>query len=260
MAQIVGVMDTPHGYPPPPRLALVGDRSNEVQAHTRIPAILQALNSGPDDPLEVYWLDTTSISEPSDLYGFDGIWTLPGSPYRHTAGVLAAIEAARTTAVPLLGTCGGFQHLLLEFARNVCGLRGVAHAEESPDAPELLIVPLACSLLGEEAPIVVRPGTLAAAAMGEGPSVERFFCRFGLNASYRAALEVGGLDFSAQDQWGDPRVVELPGHPFFVASLFQPELSSSSTWVHPLIAAFARAARGHAAATAVAVDQAGAAL
>ena len=184
---------------------------------------------------------------------------LPGSPYRHAAGVLAAIEAARTTATPLLGTCGGFQHLLLEFARNVCGLDKVAHAEEEPDAPERLIVPLACSLLGEEDAIVVRPGTMAAAAMGEGPSVERFFCRFGLNASYRTALEEGGLDFSGQDRSGDPRLVELPGHPFFVASLFQPELSSSSTWVHPLIAAFARAARAHAAAAAVAAGTARAA-
>lgn len=242
-------MDIATVIPRPPRLALVGDRSNQVQAHTRLPAIVDALNRGPDDPIEVYWLGSASIDGPVDLAGFDGIWALPGSPYEHPAGMLAAIEAARTTGTPFLGTCGGFQYLLLEFARHICGLAQVAHGEEQPDAAEKLIVPLACSLLGEEAEIVVQPGTLAARAMGEGTTTERFFCRFGLNGAFRAALEAGGLVFSAHDALGDPRVVELPGHPFYVGSLFQPELSSGQGWVHPLISSFAQAARRHATST-----------
>jgi len=59
----------------------------------------------------------------------------------------------------------------------------------------------------------------------------------------------GGLVMSGRDELGDARIAELPDHPFFVGSLFQPELSSDTTWVHPLIAAFAAAVRAHAAAT-----------
>ena len=207
--------------------------------------------AGPAGPaIEVYWLRSTTIGGPGDVAGFDGVWVIPGSPYQNTDGALAAIRAARTGRIPLLGTCGGFQHMLLEFARNVCGLTAVDNAEQNPDAAEPLIVPLECSLLGEESGVVIAPDTIAAGAMGPGPTTERYFCRYGLNADYLDILQRHGLVFSGRDASGEVRVAELPDHPFFVASLFQPELSSDSTWVHPLITAFADAVRSHAAALA----------
>ncbi|HTV10633.1 MAG TPA: hypothetical protein VME20_02120 [Acidimicrobiales bacterium] len=233
----------------PPRVALVGDRSPEVQAHDRIPAIIDFVNAGARDPIEIYWLGSASITSPEDVAGFDGVWVIPGSPYQSMEGALYAIEAARTSQTPLFGTCGGFQHILVEFARNVCGLGNVAHAEVDPSATEQLIVPLHCSLLGEEAAIVVEPGTKAAEIMGAGAGTERFFCRYGLNSQYAQALRSAGLVFSACDELGDPRVVELPGHPFYLGSLFQPELSSGPDWAHPLIVAFATAVREHATRT-----------
>src|SRR5690242_18654893 len=132
----------------PPRLALVGDRSAAVRAHARIPGILRGLAGADREPLEAYWLRSKQIDESTSFAGFDGVWVLPGSPYASMDGVLAAIRAARTGGIPLLGTCGGFQHLLLEFARDVCGLADVEHAESSPEAERHLLVPLACSLLG----------------------------------------------------------------------------------------------------------------
>jgi CTP synthase (UTP-ammonia lyase) len=224
---------------PPARIALVGDRSSSVPAHDRIPALMR-------QPIELYWMHSTTLSHPDDVAGFDGIWVIPGCPYENRDGVLAAVEAARTNRIPMLGTCGGFQHLLLEFARNVCGLTTVEHGEQFAEAPELLIVPLECSLFGEEATVTIEPGTRAAAAMGAGPTTERFFCRYGLNRDYVATLEAHGLVISGRDGFGDARVAELPDHPFFLGSLFQPELSSDATWVHPLIAAFADAVCEHA--------------
>jgi CTP synthase (UTP-ammonia lyase) len=230
---------------PPPRLALVGDRSPTVEAHNRIPALLRALGAPGDDAIEAYWLASPSIRAAEDLAGFDGVWVVPGSPYANIEGVLAAVAAARTGHIPFLGTCGGFQHLLLEFARNVCGLAGVDHAEIHPEAPDLLVVPLECKLFGEEAEVVIAEGT-AAAAMGAGPTTERFLCRYGLNPDYERCLVSHGLVVSGRDAGGDARVAELPGHPFFVGTLFQPELSSDPTWVHPLILAFAAAVRRRA--------------
>lgn len=246
-----GLAGTPHDPSmhtnpcPPPRLALVGDRSPAVKAHSRITALVGALGPAGHEPIEAYWLHSTAIERPEDLAGFDGVWVVPGCPYANPTGVLCAIEHARRTGTPLLGTCGGFQHLLLEFARNVCEIPGASSAEEHPDADELLIVPLECSLLGEEDTVSVAPGTVAAAAMGAGPSAERYFCRYGLNPDYLPTLTRRGLVVSATDRNGGPRMVELPGHPFFVGALFQPELSSDPTWVHPLIAAFGVAVLAH---------------
>ena len=225
----------------PARIALVGDRSEHVLAHGRIPGALRHGAPGPD-AVDPYWIASSDVSGPEDLAGFDGIWLVPGSPYESRDGALAAVTAARTTGVPFLGTCGGFQHALLEVARNLGGLV-VDHAEQPLDeGAEWLIVALSCSLVGAEASVVVRPGTFAAELLGAGPRVERFFCSYGLDDRFRATLEAAGLVFSADDEEGNARMVELPGHPFFVASLFQPELSSDETWVHPLIRAFAVAA------------------
>jgi CTP synthase (UTP-ammonia lyase) len=94
--------------------------------------------------------------------------------------------------------------------------------------------------------VLIEPGTRAAAVMGPGPTTERYFCRYGLNPDYLDILQRNGLVFSGRDEHGDVRVAEIPGHPFCIASLFQPELSSDRTWVHPLIAAFTAAVRAHA--------------
>lgn len=187
------------------------------------------------------------------MAGFDGIWIIPGSPYEHSDGVLAAITAARIGDIPLLGPCGGFQRLLLEFARNVCGLGRVDHAEIHPEAEDLLLVPLTCSLFGEEETVDIIEGTLAARIMVAGSSPERYFCRFGLNAAYEEALTDAGLVVSGRDEGGEVRVVELPGHSFFLGTLFQPELSSDPTWLHPLIGAFADAVRERAVSVCSAV-------
>jgi CTP synthase (UTP-ammonia lyase) len=232
----------------PARIALVGDRSDSVQAHAKIPDLIDALNLAGDTAIECYWVRSCTVEGPDDLAGFDGVWVVPGSPYACRDGVFAAIHAARTRGVPFLGTCGGFQHMLLEYARSVCGLPEAEHAEQHPEAARQLIVPLDCSLLGEEAEVMIAPGTVAAEAMGPGVSTERFFCRYGLSRDFVANLVDGGLVMSGHDDRGDVRVAELPGHPFFVGSLFQPELSSDRSWVHPLITAFASAVRRRALA------------
>src|SRR4051794_14640304 len=112
------------------RLALVGDRSPLVQAHARLPEILDAVDADGGTALDPYWIETADVAD-TDLRGFDGVWLLPGSPYVSVDGALAAVRFARDADVPFLGTCGGFQHMVLEFAWNVCGL-SADHAENVP--------------------------------------------------------------------------------------------------------------------------------
>jgi CTP synthase (UTP-ammonia lyase) len=225
----------------PPRIALVGDHSTAIKAHTRIPSILRStqLACGPVEP---YWIGSETVETADDLAGFDGIWLTPGSPYASMEGALTAAQTAREHGIPFLGTCGGFQHMLLEVARHVCGLTEACHAEIEPDADVLLIAPLECSLTDAEDTVTIAAGSKVAAAMGSGPTTERFFCRYGLNPAFRDVLVAAGVRFTGHDVNGDPRVVELADHPWMVGALFQPELSSDATWVHPLVLAFLAAA------------------
>jgi CTP synthase (UTP-ammonia lyase) len=235
-----------------PRVALVGDRSANVMAHARIPGLIDALLSRESIALDPYWIATPDAAGCA-LDGFDAIWVAPGSPYESGEGAIAAVRTARERGIPFLGTCGGFQYALLEFARDVCGLAKVEHAESTPDAAEHLIVPLECSLKGHEEAVMVVPGTLAAAVSGPGRRTERYHCSFGLNPAYLDTLAGHGLRFSGFDDSGQVRIAELPGHPFFIGTLFQPELQGDGRQPHPIIRALAEAAVRHASAQVPAV-------
>jgi CTP synthase (UTP-ammonia lyase) len=234
---------------PMARIALVGDRSANVRAHARIPALIDALLRRDGIALDAYWIATADVAA-CDLGRFDAIWLVPGSPYDSADGAIAAVRTARERGLPFLGTCGGFQYALLEFARNVCELPAVENAEVTPEADAHLIVLLECSLKGHEEAVMIVPGTRAAKISGPGRRTERYHCDYGLNSAYLERLSQGGLRFSGFDDGGQVRIAELPGHPFFVATLFQPELHGDGSQPHPVIVALAEAATEHAAATA----------
>jgi CTP synthase (UTP-ammonia lyase) len=238
------------------RIALVGDRSANVRAHARIPTVIEALLQRDGIALDAYWIATPDVAA-CDLGRFDAIWLVPGSPYESADGAIAAVRTARERRIPFLGTCGGFQYALLEFARNVCGLSAVENAEVAPEADEHLIVQLECSLKGHEESVMIVPGTRAAEISGPGRRTERYHCDYGLNAAYLERLSEAGLRFSGFDDSGQVRIAELPGHPFFVGTLFQPELHGDGTQPHPIIVAMAAAASKRPAATAESAALAG---
>ncbi|MEV8591047.1 hypothetical protein AB0424_29315 [Streptomyces sp. NPDC051180] len=232
-----------------PRIALVGDRSPHVRSHVRVPVLLDALAERDGLALDAYWIPTPDAAADGAVTGFDAVWVLPGSPYASEAGALAAIRSAREDGVPFLGTCGGFQHTLLEYARNVCGLERAAHAENDPaaDPGDLLVAPLACSLVGHEGVVRVSPGSLAERALGAERTSERYHCAYGPGTRHLDTLSAHGLRFTGADEEGGVRIAELPSHPFFLATLFQPELAGDGTRPHPLVRALAVAATEHAA-------------
>ncbi len=138
----------------------------------------------------------------------------PGSPYRSLDGALAAIEYTRLTGLPLIGTCGGFQHIALEFARNVLGLTDAEHAESSPNASRLFITPLSCSLVGKAMSIRVAPDSIAGRCYAQAEVTENYYCNFGLNPNYEEDLESAGLRITGRDSDGEARILELPSHRF----------------------------------------------
>src|SRR5689334_15979695 len=136
------------------------------------------------------------------------------------AGALRAIRHARENGVPFLGTCGGFQHAVIEYAQAVLGWRDATHAETTPDAGRNVISALTCGLLDGEGLIRFVPASKLATAYGAPETTAEYLCRYGVNPDFRRALVRGPLREAATDADGDIRAVELDGHPFFVATLF----------------------------------------
>lgn len=227
------------------RVALVGDFNPSVVAHQAIPKALELAGAQHGVKVEPVWVHTSSISgADAPFAGFDGIWCVPASPYANMSGALTAIRYARERGCPFLGTCGGFQHALIEYARNVCGMPEAEHAETDPATPLPLISPLACSLVERSEEIVLAEGGILRRAYGLPRITEGYHCSYGLNRDYESRLFRDGLQASAHGVNGEVRGVELAGHPFYVGALFQPERRALRGESSPLVAAFIAAMAG----------------
>lgn len=224
-------------------IALVGDYDPSVPAHQAIPLALQMSAAHYDKAIRPVWVGTSEIrSVASDLRSFDAIWCVPASPYRNTAGALDAIRHARKQQIPFLGTCGGFQHALLEFAQNELGIANPTHAELEPNAPDPLIGPLSCSLDGEGTELVLHKGSCLHRCYGTSRIVEQYRCSYGPTHKYEKVLFSGRFQPTAHDEEGQVRAAELGGHPFFIGTLFQPERRALTGQLPPLVLEFVHAA------------------
>jgi CTP synthase (UTP-ammonia lyase) len=212
-------------------------------AHRAIPRALALAADSAGCEIAVTWIGTESIDATRpDLAHFDALWCVPKSPYRSAEGALAAIRYAREHAVPFLGTCGGFQHALLECAESLWGMEGPANAELDPAAATPVIAPLACALVETSGGVRFAPGSRLANAYRRPSAEEEYHCSYGINTLYRSNLETGPLRATAWDDAGDVRGVELDGHPFFVATLFQPERAALRGVLPPIVEAFLESA------------------
>jgi CTP synthase (UTP-ammonia lyase) len=131
--------------------------------------------------------------------------------------------------------------VIVEIARHVLGIEDADHAETNPGAPRLAVTPLACGLVGQSHPVRIVAGTRVAALYGADAAEEDYWCNYGLNPAYRERLLRAGLAASGLDEEGEIRIVELPAHPFFVATLFLPQMRSTPGHPHPVLAGFAAA-------------------
>jgi CTP synthase (UTP-ammonia lyase) len=226
------------------KVALIGDYHPEVKAHRAIPAALRIAAAGVGCEVKDDWIETHMIDGDADrwLDVYDAIWCTPASPYVSMSGALEAIRYARESGKPFLGTCGGCQHALIEYARDVLDLKEADHAETNPDASVLFVSPLRCALRDVREEIKLLPGSRAREIYGSDVTEEEYNCGFGLNPEYKARLEESGVKIGGVDIEGDARIFEFPGHPFFIATLFQPERSALNGEHHPLVEAYVKAA------------------
>jgi len=223
-------------------IGLIGDYDPDVVAHQAIPRALEMSAGAAGVPLAYEWVPTEAITSDERIIGFDALWCVPASPYRSMEGALRAIRHAREHDTPFLGTCGGFQHAVIEYARNVLGWHDAEHAETAPSAERLVVTPLDCALVEARGTVRFHEDSRLRVAYGAAESSEGYHCRYGLNPAIRAALTAGPLRVAAEDDAGDVRAVELDRHPFFVATLFQPERAALTGVTPPIVAAFVNAA------------------
>lgn len=226
-------------------IGLIGERNPEARSHAAIPRALTLAAQKLDAPFAAEWLPTPPLEHETErqLAAYQALWFVPNTPYASMNGALAALKYARESRIPTLGTCGGCQHMLIEYARNVLGIREADHAEEHPDASVLLITPLSCSNTERITTCLLTPGSHVAAIYGTGEVTEQYgTCNYGPDAQFWPALEQGGLHITGTDSDGEARIIEIEQHPFFIGTLFQPERSAFQLIVHPLIQALLQAA------------------
>ena len=227
------------------RIAVLGEFTPENPTHTATNAALRHASDRAGVEVAIAWLRTDTLDD-ALFDHFAGILVAPGSPYADMEKTLAAIRFARENKVPCFGTCGGFQHMVIEYARNVLGVGTAQHAEYDPSAADAFITPLACSLRGRSMTLALAPDSQVATLYGSTGATEQYYCGFGVEPSRVALLKSGALKVSASDSEGEVRVIELPGHPYFVGTLYVPQVRSLPGRPHPLVSGFVRAcvARG----------------
>lgn len=218
--------------------AVIGDFDDSYAPHVATNAAIGHSAKALGLEVSLRWLATEALeTDLGPAKTADVLWCAPGSPYRSMVGAIAALRFGRENGVPTLGTCGGCQHIIVEYARNVLGFEDAEHAEYDPYSSRLFISELACSLAGKTMPVNLKPESMVARFYGASRTTERYYCNFGLNPTYRQALEDGGLRITGTDDDDEPRIFELPEHPFYVATLFVPQNRSTADEPHALITA-----------------------
>jgi len=189
-----------------------------------------------------------------ELKKFHGILIPGGFGSRGTEGKIQAIRFCRENNVPYFGLCLGLQLAVIEFARNVCGLKDATSTEFEPKAktPVIDVMPEQKALLEEKHygatmrlgayPCQVQKGTLAYKAYGAENIVERHRHRYEVNNEYRKILQEKGMVMSGINKERDlVEIVELKNHPFFLGTQFHPEFKSRPLQPHPLFLQFVKA-------------------
>jgi CTP synthase (UTP-ammonia lyase) len=229
----------------PLKIALIGDYNKSVTAHEAIPQALTLSAQKLRATFDYDWIPTQSIETEviqNQLKEYNGFWITPASPYKSMDGALKAIQFARENHLPLLGTCGGFQHMVIEFAKNVLKMKDAGHAEIHPSSSQMIIKPLECFVSEQIHSFHLEQGTKIYDVYQQSKIDEQYgICNYGFNQFYADMFEKRGFIASGTDTEGKVKIMELTAHPFYIGTLFQPERSALTGKTHPLITCFIKA-------------------
>ena len=223
------------------KLAIIGDFNSSFRPHVTTNDAIEHSKQSLGLQVEADWVSTDYIIDNfnSIIDTYNGFWIAPGSPYKSMTGALDIIKYARLNDIPTLGTCGGFQHMAIEFARNILNIKDAEHAEYDPYASKLVINPLSCAMAGKTLEIELNDKTSKIFEIfGTEKISEKYYCNFGLNPKYQNELNDKGFKIVGIDDLKEARILELINHPFFIATLFVPQDNSAQGKPHKLINTF----------------------
>jgi CTP synthase len=239
----------------PVRIGLVGKYNQLADAYLSVIEALNHAGAHHGGRVEVRWVDSERLTDEEaerELAACDGVLVPGGFGVRGIEGKIQAARYAREERIPYLGICLGMQIAVAEFARHVAGMDGANSTEFDPETPHPVIDLLpeqkevrdmgGTMRLGAD-PVKLHDGTRAREVYGEAVIYERHRHRYEVNNHLRKRLEHAGLVFGGTSP--DDRlveVIELPDHPFFVASQFHPEFKSRPLRPQPLFREFVGAA------------------
>ncbi len=218
-------------------------------------SVVEALHHGGiinDCRVHIKYIDVETPDLERELSDVQGILVPGGFGDRGIEGKISVIHYAREHNVPYLGLCLGMQCAVIEFARNVCGMKNANstefNAKTSHPVIDVMVEQRAVHRKGGTMrlgiyPCRLKPGSIAATLYGKQLVEERHRHRFELNPKYRKTLETRGLRISGEyTERRLAEIIELPTHPFFIAVQFHPEFKSRPTRPHPLFRGFIAAA------------------
>ena len=242
------------------KIAMVG---KYVELHDSYISVNEALKHGGIETrsaVDIKWIDSESLEKEgadiNEILGdMDGILVPGGFGSRGIEGKIKACEYARTHNVPYLGICLGMQIAIIEFARNVLGLKDANSAEINPETPYPVIdilpeqkdvTDMGGTMRLGQYPCSLNPKSKAYELYGASMIYERHRHRYEVNNDYRTDLLKGGMIFAGTSPDNHiVEMVEIPSHPWFVAGQFHPEFKSRPNKPHPLFRGFVTASLKH---------------
>lgn len=222
------------------KIGIIAEYTPTFEPHVATSKAIEHSRTSLQVDIEYEWVSTEKIED--DFFEtYHGLWVAPGSPYKNMDRTLWAINYARENGIPTIGTCGGFQHIMLDYARNLLAFKDAQHAEYDPYASNLFISELACSLAGREMSLEFVEDSRVARIYGSTAAKEAYYCNFAVNPEYLEEIRNGPINITGSDSEGEVRVIEYSEHPFFIATLFVPQIRSTPEQPHPLVNAFLKA-------------------
>ncbi|MEP6646302.1 MAG: gamma-glutamyl-gamma-aminobutyrate hydrolase family protein [Saprospiraceae bacterium] len=220
-------------------IVILGDFNPAYYTHLAVNETTRNLSNRVNNEVQFEWVGTDQFDFEKELpHKYSGLWISSGSPYKDMDNVLNTIRYARENKIPTFGNCGGYQHMLIEYARNVCGLINADSEETNPESKDLIISKLSCSLVGEKEEISITSPSLLFSLVGKKNLTGKYHCNYTLNPKYIPILQNRGLKMTATNPDGEIRAFEIPSHPFFIGTLFQPALTSTANEPNPILTGF----------------------
>lgn len=223
------------------KIAIIGEFDKDFRPHVATNEAIEHSRTIVACDFVAEWVSTEYVETNFEevLKTYKGFWIAPGSPYKSMKGAINLIQHTRVNKIPTIGTCGGFQHMVIEFARNVLNVKEAEHAEYNPYASRLVVNPLSCDLKGEPLEIEIIDNKSKTYEIYKSQLIkEKYYCNFGLNPEYQTQFDENGFKIVGSDKHKEARIVELENHPFFIATLFVPQDNSTIEKPHKLVTEF----------------------